>query len=328
MYQREIERMMARRRQAQFQRQEAWRAQLADDPEAAEIERNLRAAGARYATASLLPPQARAEAEADFERLKRAWEIKAREVQNLYPEPPTSLCTRCQDTGYLENGRLCPCVIPELPAYLPTEVNFLPNREQSLQNFEPERFSSERSEDWYGGQCSPQDAALNMRAFAESYVSSFPEVSNLYIFGPPGTGKSYVLNALALALLERGYGVASVESYQYFEIMADRAYLRQRFQPDPEMLDINRQQLEALADADLLLLDDLGVERSTEGQYRELMQLIDRAAAGKQRLVIASNLTPAEFALQYDQRLASRLLGAFETIELMGPDLRQSRSGE
>ena len=77
---------------------------------------------------------------------------------------------------------------------------------------------------------------------------------------------------------------------------------------------------------ELLALDDLGVERPTEWAMETLTGLIDARVAAGRPTIVTSNYSLGELRDRWGgmpgMRLASRLGGACERIEMTGPDRR------
>lgn len=69
----------------------------------------------------------------------------------------------------------------------------------------------------------------------------------------------------------------------------------------------DRELFEELCDAKLLVLDDLGAERSWDGWLSRLDELLDRRYGDRRRTVITSNLDAAAFKLRYGARIADRI---------------------
>ena len=88
------------------------------------------------------------------------------------------------------------------------------------------------------------------REYGQLYAGRFPqnEKPNLLLLGPAGLGKTFLLNCISLAVLERGFTVLRLSAFQMFELM--RKYHRGQDEGG----------METMLQAQLLALDDLGTE--------------------------------------------------------------------
>ena len=75
---------------------------------------------------------------------------------------------------------------------------------------------------------------------------------------------------------------------------------------------------------DLLVLDDLGAEKTTEYAITTLYIIIDRRIRDAKRTIITTNLSLKEIEEKLDARIASRLSG-MQNIKINMPDYRKKR---
>jgi len=120
-------------------------------------------------------------------------------------------------------------------------------------------------------------------------------------------------------VLERGFTALTVSAYRVVE-MAREAH----FNNDMSLL-------APLMEADLLLIDDLGVEPLMENiTITYLYHLINERQARGRHTVISSNLTVNELQTRYTERIASRLTDPMQVkmIVLKGRDVRRREVGQ
>lgn len=138
----------------------------------------------------------------------------------------------------------------------------------------------------------------------------------LYLFGPPGTGKTHVAAGALKARIRAACRPGA------FRIVPELALCLRRAAKRHEDEDL----IEHLSNADALVLDDLGVERVTDFVAESLYLLIDRRWRDDRRgLIVTSNLSLDQLASRIGDRLASRIAGLCRVIKLDGSDRRLSR---
>jgi len=134
----------------------------------------------------------------------------------------------------------------------------------------------------------------------------------LTFVGEPGTGKTHLALGIGWHWLENGMGL--VKYYQAESLLDD---LRRGFNvSDPERQYSFDQLMKWLKTVDLLILDDLGVEKPTEWAAAKLDEITDYRYIHGSRTVFTTNLDPAAFTSRGEARLSSRLgEGVVEILE-------------
>jgi DNA replication protein DnaC len=139
----------------------------------------------------------------------------------------------------------------------------------------------------------------------------------LVLLGGYGSGKTHLAAAIANQALALGRQVL-------FIVVPDLLdYLRSAYSPNSDAgLDAR---MEAIREAPLLILDDLGAHHSTPWAQEKLFQIINHRYNSRLPTVITSNQQPEEM----DPRITSRLVDPdlSQVYELMAPDFRQSGAG-
>lgn len=135
-----------------------------------------------------------------------------------------------------------------------------------------------------------------------------------YLHGPCGTGKTYAAACAVRLAVEDMTGAKLVSVARLLED-ARRDYD-----------DWGGGTLRRAERIRLLVLDDLGAERPTEWAIERLCELVDYRTMRGLPTIITSNYSLGEMRNRFGEvqgmRLASRIGGACEIIEMGGPDRR------
>lgn len=144
------------------------------------------------------------------------------------------------------------------------------------------------------------DAELTVKQAVTAWVKNYkPGCVGLYLHGPAGTGKTHLLVAIGKALInQHGAEVA------YWSTVSLINAARASFNKDTENAD---NPFDAAAEAQVLLLDDIGAEKPSEWVLTELYRLINRRYNCNLTTLLTSNVDLATFEESYDSRIADRI---------------------
>ena len=113
------------------------------------------------------------------------------------------------------------------------------------------------------------------------YVDQWEEMGRkgkgLLFLGEPGTGKTFYACCIANALIDRGV----------FAFITNVVAITRTFGED----ETRRKLLNYTAQADLMILDDLGAERSTEYAIEQLYAIVDQRYRSGKPLIVTTNMT-------------------------------------
>ena len=255
-----------------------------------------------------------------------AWnaQIKALLVQNGFPADylePVFHCAQCEDTGYTGSGKktLCACARAMYTQLLEKEGGF--EREQTFENYDPNVFPDTPMDDLPDSQAAFRTVSQRrymevLRRKCEGYADALPNPPQrtLLLYGGSGLGKTYLLRCIHARAREKGVPALCVTANQF--IRTARQAIFQRSQED----------LDALYETELLLLDDLGTEPLIENvTVEELFNLINERQNARKCTVLSTNLTLNEIKTRYTERILSRLRDAHacQTLQFLGRDIRQ-----
>jgi DNA replication protein DnaC len=163
------------------------------------------------------------------------------------------------------------------------------------------------------------------RALAQAMrlVSQFPVVDRgLFLLGPPGVGKTH----LAVAVLS---GVIRTRGARglFYDTRDLLRVIRQTY--DPAAHASERDVLKAVTEADLLVLDDLGAEKTSEWVEETLNLIVNQRYSAQRTTIFTSNYDigdptdPDSLQVRVGLRMYSRLHEMCEFLHLDGADYRE-----
>ena len=256
-------------------------------------------------------------AEEDLPQKVEAWNARIRQllVQNGYPEnylEPVFQCALCEDTGYVGTGKkqLCTCAKALYAALLEQDGSF--KEEETFETFDPRRFPETTLD--AGGE-TQRGRMLKFRDYCERYADSLPhpEKKNLLLYGGSGLGKTFLLRCIHARARQRDIPALCLTANQLIRIA--RKAIFDRAQED----------LDALYETDLLLIDDLGTEPLIPNvTVEELFNLINERQNAGLCTVLSTNLSLTDLQARYTERILSRLLDkrACQVLRFLGKDIR------
>ena len=302
--------LLALRREEALHTAEVHKAEVyALSPEAKEIDNALSTTATRIFEAAMSGVDVEAKVAAirhENEELltARGELLLAHGLPTDYLEPHYT-CSCCQDTGYVM-ADMCTCM---------KELLQLENlRAGGVANADTQTFDT-FSLSYYGEtpECYAQmKRNLEMaKAMADTFV---PGKDNLLMMGGTGLGKTHLSTAIARRVIEQGYSVV-YETVQ--TIFGDFEYDHFR-----NGYSSTRGKAERYLDADLLILDDLGTEFSTQFTIACLYQLVNTRLLRGLSTIVSTNLNEQELIARYDSRITSRFLGNYKVLYFRGSDIR------
>ena len=183
---------------------------------------------------------------------------------------------------------------------------------QSFDTFRLDYYSTDRG----GLPRSPREAAQRNLEICQSFARDFrPGKQNLLLFGAPGLGKTFLSACIARVVSEDGFSVVYDTAGHIFS-QFEAAKFRRDDVDEPD------ESVERCMACDLLILDDLGSEMTTQFVQSALYELLNTRLVEGRRTVISSNLTMEEAARRYSPQVASRLMGEYHVLEFFGDDIR------
>jgi DNA replication protein DnaC len=225
-------------------------------------------------------------------------------------------CPICNDTRWktvasdgVDSVVRCDCWRDELAARLLKEARIPPRFSRAeLDTFEPDTDS--------------QREALRR---ARSFVEQFPVVDKGLLFhGPYGVGKTH----LGVAILKGVIRKCSAKAY-FFETPELLRQVRNTYNNSVDETEMGV--LGPVLKAELLVLDDLGTEKTSEWVQETLGLVINTRYNARRPTILTSNLRdpldntdPNSFMFQIGARARSRLREMCDWIEIQAADIRDA----
>ncbi len=201
----------------------------------------------------------------------------------------------------------CECVVEREEAKIREAQNFAKKREIeklfSISNL-GERFSKSTFESFLD-----RNGSETAYKVAVKYVKTFKEWNgeSLLLWGEPGNGKTHLAAAIVNELSKKGYIVV----FQSVPELLQR--IRSRF--NSENKENETQIMRALLECDLLILDDIGAEKTTEWVEEKLFNIIDGRYRKELPTLYTSNLEPKELKNQVGKRSYDRMVETSLTVK-------------
>jgi len=151
------------------------------------------------------------------------------------------------------------------------------------------------------------------------------EGDNLIIAGPPGVGKSWMAAAIAKEALRFYAQVVPPNDLDYWKYVCYRRAemimlaLRAAYTSDYS----EEQALSRFIKPLLLVIDDLGSEKTSEWTDQMWLSLLDARMAKNHRTVITTNLKTEELKNKYGEAFYDRIK-AFHPVRILGKSRRSS----
>lgn len=157
-----------------------------------------------------------------------------------------------------------------------------------------------RSFDNYRAETPAQQKALAAcQRFAEDFDDYQRTGAGLIMTGRPGTGKTHLACAIANRVIEQGHTSVFITASKMIR------KIRETYRRDSEFTE--QQVIDSLRDVDLLIIDEVGVQRGTESEEHLLFEVLNERNSVFAPTIILSNLTAEEIKSYIGERAMDRL---------------------
>jgi len=184
---------------------------------------------------------------------------------------------------------------------------------RSLSAVIPRRYRDVAFDRWPVTEIEPQAVVATTRRFADTIDNQIDAGRGLWFMGGPGTGKTTLAMLVSKAALRAGRSVAI---YSLPRLLNE---IRDTHRAERSHVDL----LDRLTAVDLLHVDDVGAERTTDWVLEELYSIVNARYEDERSMVITTNITDRdELCEQVTERTVSRLTQMCDELPLLGHDRR------
>lgn len=228
---------------------------------------------------------------------------------------PHYMCKVCGDTGYVD-GRMCSCMKGLLRVEAYKKLNSMtPLSLSKFSDFSLAYYSASPN----GEKPSNRIIMKQTLNFCRNYADTFTTYSdNLIMTGGTGLGKTHLSLSIANEVIQKGFGV----------IYCSVSTIMSKLENEHFGKNNEEDTLKLLNGCDLLILDDLGTEFTSQFSSAAIYGIINTRLLVKKPTIISTNLTTREMVKLYSERFASRIIGSYKRLIFVGKDIRQQKRME
>ena len=287
-------------------------------PRLTEIDRELRHTMTQLMATALRTGEDPAEAVARIRdknlalQQERDWILEAGDFEEGWLDE-SPICEKCGGSGYV-GAQMCSC-LHELcrQEQKLALTSLLGSGKETFDSFRldvyPDAFDPELG-------TSPRRLMQSNLRLCKKYAQSFtPAAGNLLFSGGTGLGKTFLSACIARQVTDRGYSVVYDTAIRLFS-----DFEAEKFGADNEE---NRGRTRKYSECDLLIIDDLGTEMTTQFTVSVLYTVINTRMMENRATIISTNLADSELERRYNPQIAYRIIGTYRLIQFAGDDIRR-----
>lgn len=242
---------------------------------------------------------------------EREWLLDAGGFEEGYLDQ-TPVCERCGGRGYV-GSEMCECLRELCRQEQKKELTSLfVTGQESFDNFSLAYYPDAWDEKLGA---SPRKIMQITLARCKRYAAEFRmDSESLLLSGATGLGKTFLSACIARQVAEKGFSVVyetAVRLFADFETEKFGGYTEE-----------NRGLTRKYMECDLLIIDDLGTEMTTQFTVSALYTVVNTRLTEHRPTIISTNLTPEALEGRYSPQIASRLQGSYRLFQFFGSDIR------
>lgn len=260
---------------------------------------------------SLFNSSAGADIEAVFKKNRDIQKRMAELLENNgfpadYLDPIYS-CRKCKDTGNI-NNEWCECLCRLTNEFAAAELNQnAPLSRSRFDNFKLEHYPEKDDTK----NASPREIMKQNLEDCKKFAEEFSGKGNgIFMIGATGLGKTHLSLSIANVVIEKGFCVVYASVPEIIRKLQDEL--------------INKKvdtTMSLILSSDLLILDDLGAENSSDWCVSTLYEIINTRQNHDLPMIINTNLSARQLKEIYHDRLSSRMM-SMKTLLFFGNDNR------
>ncbi len=241
---------------------------------------------------------------------EREWLLEAADLDEAALEPPP-FCPHCGGSGYV-GAVMCECLRELCRQEQKKELSSLLSGKESFDGFRLDYYPTEPDPSLGVSPRQLMDRTFRRcRRYAREFRLGAP---SLLFSGGPGLGKTFLSACIARAVADSGFSVVYDTAGRLFD-----DFEAVKFGDDQR--DLTQKYLHC----DLLIVDDLGTEMTTQFTQSVLYRVVNDRLLQNRPMIVSTNLSDSALRQRYSPAIASRLLGAFEICLFLGQDIRLMR---
>ena len=287
-------------------------------PRLREIERQLRLTMTKLMANALRHGEDPAEAIAQIRKenlelqREREWILESEDI-----DYDTPVCTICEGRGYV-GSTMCSCLKELCRQEQKKELtSLLGSGRESFEAFRLEYYPDSLDPTLGVSPRRLMQANFNLcRKYAQNFT---PDGGNLFFVGPTGLGKTFLSACIARAVADRGFSVVYETAIRMF---AD--FETEKFS---QTIEENRGLTRKYLSCDLLIIDDLGSEMTTQFTVSALYHVINTRMMEGKATIISTNMSDTNLDQRYSPQIASRIQGTYRVVKFAGQDIRFMKKG-
>lgn len=242
-------------------------------------------------------------------RLSRIQYLKKNGIKDDYRDIQYE-CNKCKDTGFV-NGVKCSC-------YIDKEILLYDNVSNFRKYIETDNFNNLKTSYYKQGDKGFSDYYEYMIETIKTLKSLVDNMDstpfNIMLIGTPGTGKTFLARCIGAEALKIKKTVFYINAVEYIDSL----------KPDYDGVPLKQLAIKS----DLFILDDLGVEYSSDFSKTEMNYIIDKRLNNNSSTIITTNLMEKGLEERYLSSMCSRLFNVYKKVYLSGMDLRRLKNVE
>ncbi len=239
---------------------------------------------------------------------EREWILEVAQSEGLVLDD-SPICEKCGGSGYI-GSQMCSCLHELCRQEQVKELTSLLGKgDESFESFRPDHYS-----DLFDPNlgASPRKLMQSNFNICKKYAQSFtPSSGSLLFSGATGLGKTFLSACVAREVIDRGFSVVYESAIRIFSDFEE------------EHFGDNVGMTLKYFETDLLIIDDLGTEMTTQFTTSMLYHVINTRLLQGRATIISTNLMPDAIEKRYSPQIASRLIGTYRLIKFVGEDIRR-----